>query len=674
MIRLNSFFKKLISWSHSIHLWQSFKETIEQEYDRWFLWAPVALATGIGIYFILPFEPWLWVGILAIGLSLPLFSLNRLLAYGLLWLALGFSIVQWRTHLLDTPMISQIMTKQTVTGTIDRVETREDDLRITISSLKTHSNLAKIRVILKDKKQAVAPGDIVTLNATLLPPPGPVMPGAHNFRRQAYFQGISAVGIAKSLNIVQHAKTSNLKRIQHQITKRIQQDIPGQSGAIAAALVTGDRSGISKAVRENFSTAGIAHILAISGLHLSIIAGFIFLLFRRGLSLFPQIALNHSTKKWAAIISIVITSLYLALCWGSVPAFRAYIMTTIMMLAILMDRPAISMRNVALAAIVILFIWPEALLGPSFQLSFSAVIGLVAAYESSEMMFLKIRSNNSLPRLIFAYLIGVVTTTLIAGAMTAPLAMHTFNHFSGYGPLANLVAIPLATFWIMPMAFLQVVLMPIANSIGISALLGYGIEILTKLAAYIAALPGATVPISATSNTFVILLVLGGLWIMLWQKTWRWAGLMPILIAGVVATTDDLPDILISRDGKQIARRGDNGTLYMIADRGGSFTKDAWMQRLGLTQVEPASEGCSKNVCTVKKNGRNIVIAKSAWVKLKYCSDIMVSMGKIPDGCTGPLIDKSFLKAAGASTITIDSAGQEKVLTVADSEGIRPWS
>jgi competence protein ComEC len=140
------------------------------------------------------------------------------------------------------------------------------------------------------------------------------------------------------------------------------------------------RDGRSVFGRKAMRDSGLAHILAISGMHMVIMAGTWFWLVRGAWRCFRRWRFD-TRSAWAAVAALFGAAFYLALSGGAVPTIRAWIMMSIMLLAILLDRPAISMRNVALAALIILAWTPEILFSPSFQMSFAAVVGLIAVYE-----------------------------------------------------------------------------------------------------------------------------------------------------------------------------------------------------------------------------------------------------------------------------------------------------
>jgi len=368
-----------------------------EDQSRWFLWWPVGLGTGISFYFSLIDEPSLVFTLVLFGVVLASVSgllyfwrchmVCRLASAALLSFSLGFVAAKLRTDWVSTPFLLAKIENITVRGRIVDVEEQPNRRRITLDTLAFSGGnippLRKVRLAMPlSRPLGAAVGDHVSFKASLLPLSDPVSMGGYNFRRQAYFQGIGAVGRVKGAVHVEKEDGRFRVTARYRLTQTIRQRVAGQRGEIAAALVTGDRSGIHPDIRQAFTDAGLAHILAISGLHLTLVAGLVFLVFRRGLALIPSFAEKYPVKKWAAVGVAAATFAYLWISGFGIPAQRAFIMVAIVMAGILLDSNPLSMRLVAIAATVILLVRPESLLSASFQLSFAAVVGLVAVYES----------------------------------------------------------------------------------------------------------------------------------------------------------------------------------------------------------------------------------------------------------------------------------------------------
>jgi competence protein ComEC len=302
------------------------------------------------------------------------------------------------------------------------------------------------------------PGDYVRLRASLRPPLGPVAPGAWDFARQSWFQGIGAVGFAYgAAELIEVAGEPPrggisvwLRNFCHLVSARIVDVLGERGGALATALLTGDRSAIPETTLKNMRASGLAHLLAISGLHVGLVADIIFVVVRLELAAIEPLALRYPIKKWAAATALIGSLCYLLLSGASIPTQRAFLMTSLVLLAVILDRTTISMRLIALAAFVLLLFRPESLMGPSFQMSFAASVSLVAAYGMLRRPLAKLASGANLKLRPLLYVLGVAVTSVIAGGATAPFTIYHFNRFAEYGLLANLAAVPLTGLWVMP--------------------------------------------------------------------------------------------------------------------------------------------------------------------------------------------------------------------------------
>lgn len=538
------------------------------DFQRWPLWAPVLVEFGITLYFSLSAEPPLWMGsagLIAFSLSLLFvrFQPLRLFFFALGLIILGLSASLLRTYLLKTEMLHYPLPPLVLEGSIVRVElkpTLKGALyqRLILTDLKaeTLDKLPqKIRLSLKGKRERLWPGQRIRIKAKLIPIADPSIPHGFDFRRQAYFNGLGATGFAFSppevLGSEPTWRTSFEKR-REKITAYFLDNLPFPKGAIAAALITGDKSAIPESVREDFVNSGLAHILAISGLHLTIIAGVVFMILRRGIALIPPLCLAYNSKKIAAWTTIGITFLYLVLSGFGIPAQRSFIMISVVMGAVLMDRTALSMRTVAFAALIILLMMPESLLGPSFQLSFAAVVGLIAGYEAWKNPVAHWIADGGFLRKCMVYGGGLIFTSSLATFATLPFTIYIFHRFSLHAIEANFIAVPLTTFVIMPSALLTCLLTPFGLGKGPMWLFEKGLELLMTIAGTVSTWPGAHVWVAHPPVLSFVLFVLGGLWLCLWQQSWRKWGLLPIGAAVLVGFTAKLPQLLIDGQGKLV--------------------------------------------------------------------------------------------------------------------------
>ena len=451
-------------------------EVLLRERERWLLWAPVALAFGVAGYFSLPQEPPLWAGPAWAGTFFGLVFLSRRRMWlALLFLALaiagcGLTAGQVRTLSVAAPVLKEKIGPVEVRGRLVETGIGEgrqryilDDLSIRGVPADETPLKARISVYVPARSHDAgaapslrpAPGDYVRLRASLRPPPGPVAPRAWDFGRQSWFRGIGAVGfsygaaeiIADAGERPRRGISKWLRDLRHGISARIVAALGERGGGLATALLTGDRSAISDSTLDNMRASGLAHLLAISGLHIGLVAGIIFVVVRLGLAAIEPLALRYPIKKWAAATALLGSLCYLLLSGASIPTQRAFMMTSLVLLAVLLDRTSLSMRLIALAAFLLLVLRPESLMGPSFQMSFAAAVALVAAYEYWRAPLARLASGASFKLRPLLYLVGVAVTTIIAGSATAPFAIYHFNRFAEYGLLANLAAVPLTGLW-----------------------------------------------------------------------------------------------------------------------------------------------------------------------------------------------------------------------------------
>jgi len=661
---------------------------LSQEYDRLFLWVPVLFSVGISCYFCLPAEPWMGWGLVSMSLSVLAFFVfrqhfvGRIVCLGLLVMISGFVIAQGKTLWMATPMITEKVKDVVVQGTVDAVEHRPKNIRVAMSGLtfshwpEGQSVPEKIRITFRKEGAGLKPGQIIRVPVVLMPARGPVADGAFDFALRSYFEGLGALGFASDDPvIVSEHEIGFIANVRHHLNLALREKMPGLTGSVACALITGDRSGISDKVRQQFADSGIAHILAISGLHLSIIAGLVFLLVRRGFSLFPWLALNMPTKKWAAAISILFTFGYLLLCSGATPAMRAFYMTSFIMLAVIIDRTALTLRNVALAAMFILVLWPEVLFNPSFQMSFAAVTALIAAYERYRgSISIFTLSQYRLPKGV-AYAAGIILTTLIASVATAPYTIFTFNRFAVHAIEANLIAIPLTSFWIMPAALVSVLALPFGLAEYPLMVFGWGIDILIQIAETVSSWPAAVVLVPQMSGWLIGGVTLGSMWIFIWKTPWRWMGMGPIVVCTLLMFGVSTPKVFVSKQAGLVALR-DGDTLWLNDVSRAYYVSDTWRQLAGTEFKKDLSEHrgfkCDERSCWGKIRDVSYSISRGWRQGPKKCAHVMLSLSYIPRYCEPQVgLKGSDVDEDGTYTYDIKNG----MMTLRESPRLikRPW-
>ncbi len=551
-------------------------DALSAEGERRVHWLPVFLGAGIASYFALTVEPPWWLGLaatvaaVAVAAALRRVPVACAIAVVCAFAAAGFALIQFAAWRDGTPMLDHRLGSVALTGRVIDIDQLDKGWRVIIApdalpGLAPEEQPRRVRVRIPPTSDPVQPGDRIQMRARLYPPPAQVVPGGWDLQRSLYFAGIGAVGYsfgpARRVAIPGEARGPSwrdrgwrdwLLRLRNEMTARINAVLPGSIGGVASALITGKRGTMSEEVAQGFRDSGLAHLLAISGLHLALVGGFVFLTVRAGLALIPFVALRYPIKKIAAVLALIVMFFYLLVSGASVPTERAFVMNGIVFAAILIDRLRISMRICALAAMVILCLEPSSLIGVSFQMSFGAVVMLIAAYEAWGSRLGRLFHGGSIARRMPGYIGGVAATTVIATVGTEPFAIHHFQHFVLYGILANVVAVPISAIWTLPWGLVACLLMPF----GLEALglipMGWGIEATIWAAQSVAGLPGNVWSTPRLPMYGLVLIVLGGLWLCLWHGRWRVWGTAAIA-AGLRDDAADPPARYRARRSRPLA-------------------------------------------------------------------------------------------------------------------------
>ncbi|MCB2053423.1 MAG: ComEC/Rec2 family competence protein [Geminicoccaceae bacterium] len=685
------------------------------ERARWLLWLPVAFGSGIALYFTLPVEPPFWpvlpLCMAAACLAFVLRPRDRpLLAWALVLVALafaGFAAAQWRTHRLAAPVIAKPGSYE-IAGRVLLVEPRGRGPRVTLGELSiegiaAEATPAEVRVTLRSDGASVRAGDRLAVRARLQRPSGPLVPDGFDFARQAYFDRLGglgyAIGPARILERGDHTGfAAAIARLRQTIADEARAAIPGAEGAVAAALLTALRADIPDRVWRDMQLSGLAHLLAISGLHMGLVAGTVFLTLRYLLCLVPSVALRWPVKKPAALVALLAIGFYLLLAGASVPAQRAFMMAGVGLLALMIDRNPFSLRLVAVAALAVLMLQPESLLGASFQMSFAAVVALVAFYEAWNLhRRRRPDTDDDAPRAnrpwrpVAVYLLGVALTTLVAGLATTPFAAYHFQRIATFGLIANLLGVPLTAFWIMPSGLLALLAMPFGWAGPFLQVMGAGVGLLLHLAAGVAALPGAGVLVVQWPVHVLVLVALGGLWLCFWSRPWRVCGLALWALALIAALAVRAPDLLIDRAGSRLAWRDAQGAVHLWRrHRRDGFVEGAWLRSLAVEEARdfPAAGaglrdgvGCDASGCRIRIDGRTVAIAFDPAAALEDCreADLIVSTRAV-DRCPGEdragwpqMIGSRFLWLSQGIAVRLHQ-GRVAVETIRDRRGRRPWT
>jgi competence protein ComEC len=667
------------------------------------IWTPVLLGIGVALYFLLPREPRLSSGLLLFAATVALgFSLRHRAAWArfavvLAMVAAGFLAAELRTAIVAAPVLHAPVGPAMVSGRVAEVELQAKSARILladvrITGLDRANTPAQVRIGLTRYSDIPKLGDRLNLRAKLFAPPAPAEPGAHDFRRDLYFLRIGAVGYAVQKYVRpagdDMADGPLLGRLRQAAAEKISAVFtgPGETAerAIALALLVGERGPIPDDVNNAMRDAGLAHLLAISGMNITIAAGLIYFTLRLGLAAIPWLALRFPIKKWAAAGGLAGEILYTEFVGAPVSAERSMITTGFIMLAIMADRSALTLRLVAISAALLILAEPEALMGASFQMSYGAIVALVVLYERWSFH----GSGDKGPfRRAFTYLMGIAVMSLVASAASAVFAIYHFQQSAFYGMGANLLAVPVHDLWIMPWGIASYGLMPF----GLEALalkpMGWGISAMLAVARLFSGFPGASGHFAAMPAAALGLIVAGGLWFLLWTRRWRWLGVAPVAAGILLTVTARPPDLLIAEDGKLVAIRRENGAIALSNRAHDRFTQSVWVRRAGEGDIDdnppavlrdaPDAQQCGSGVCLFTVAGHKAAILSDVHGFKAACDggpEIVISQIAAHAHCTAPLvIDRTDLAQGGAQSITFTAAGP-RIETVREVSGERPWS
>lgn len=677
--------------------------------DRFFLWVPVLVCVGLAVYYRLSWEPGIWQVLAFLGIAVAaaaaVLRSSVKASLVILLVAAGFVLGKARSELLQTPTLRADTGVVTVAGWVEHAEIRSDkQQRIVLAVEQSNPALPserglRVRITLSRSVGDFSPGDAAVLKARLFKPRRPIAPDAFDFARRDWFRGIGGSGYAFSvleppddLGVPSWSlrARSALAGLRRRIADAAHDFVEDKRAAFLVAVLTGERGRLDETAVDQLRASGLAHLLAISGLHMGLVAYTLFTVLRAVLALSARAALRWPIKKWAAVGALLGGGGYLALSGAAVSTQRAYIMVAIMFLAVLLDRPAISMRNVAFAALVILALRPESVLDVSFQMSFLAVVGLVALYEFREGSEWPgshgaVRHNTGvrLARTLGFYFAGILLTTIIAGLATGPIAAYHFNRVATYGVIGNLAAIPLMGSVVMPFALIGTALLPLGLAAPFYQASGMGIEAILLVAEWASSIPGAVRAVPAMPVEALAAMLLGMLWICLWRARWRWFGCAAIFIGIATAAASERPDILVSDDAAWFVARNAEGELVAPAGTRGGFALERWLAADGDTaspREASTRDGmtCDREACVLAGwEGKSVAFLKDAsalWHECQRAAIVITGFsyrGKCPSADL--VIDSYALYKFGAHAVYL-RRGETRVRRVADERGTRPWT
>jgi competence protein ComEC len=682
-------------------------ERLAAERNRHLLWLPVFFGAGIGVYFALTVEPPLWPGLVmasagaVVSLAMRRHPVWCRAAVALTVFAAGFALMRETTWERQTPMLQRQLGPVSVTGRVVDIDLAPKGWRIVVepdplAGLEPGDQPRRLRLHIPQMSDELNPGDRVRLKAMIHPVPMQVLPGGRDFQRELYFAQIGGVGYsfggARRLTRGEDERASSdrggwqefVLRLRTQMSRRITAVLPGATGGIASTLITGKRGAIPEADKQAFRDSGLAHLLVVGGLHLGLVGGFVFVFVRGGLALIPSVALRYPIKKIAAGLALLVLVFYLLISGASVPTQRAFVMTGIVFAAVLFDRLRISMRICALAAAVVLMIDPPSLAGVSFQMSFGAVVALIAVYETYGERLARLLHRPSIFGQIAGYCGAVVVTTLVATAGTEPFSIYFFHHVALYSPLANIVAVPISAMWTLPWGLAASLLMPLDLERLALVPMGWGIDATLWVAQGVAGLPGNVWATPRMPVAGLLLVVFGGLWLCLWQGRWRRWGAVAV-VAGLATTVlTRPPDIVIADSGRFVAARAADGGYFVSAEKSEKMPRSflagetgeslrAWPQ---AGDKPESGLDCSGELCLYSARGRRVAIVTGASALPVRCNGADAIVSQVPAGfrCRSmmPVIDRIDSWRRGAVALWLDETGIT-IESTNETRGDRPW-
>ncbi|MGY4506769.1 ComEC/Rec2 family competence protein [Bradyrhizobium sp. USDA 3650] len=690
-----------------LDLWTSLAETLrawlraEAGAGRLLPWVPVAFGCGIALYFSADHEPVLWVvatTAIALLLGAALLRRSRLFAPAIMIAAVaaGFAVATWKTARIAHPVLAKALYSVSLSGFVEARDIRErtDRFVLRVTAMEAQRSDVRLERVRLSVRKGTAPevGSFVQLKARLMPPLAPVRPGSYDFSRDMFFQGIGASGFAMgAITVAPPPETAGLRLryaafmqgLRDAIDARIRATLDGDNRAIATALLTGRRDAITTPVNDAMFISGLGHVLSISGYHMAVVAGVVFFAVRALLALIPGLAAGFAIKKWSAAAALVAAAFYLLLSGAEVATQRSFFMTAVVLIAVMVDRRAITFRTLAVAALIVLAVAPEALVHPSFQMSFAATLGLVALVQIGMPNLFASPDHSATARIAMwggREIAMLFMASLIAGLATTPYAAFHFHRVTPFGVLANLGAMPVVSALVMPAGLLGLLAAPFGLDSVFWWLMGLGIDWMVAVSRWVAALPGAVGRIPAFGIAPLIAASLGIILLGLLRTPLRWSGALVLLAAILWGLSARQPDILIAGDGASVAVRGRDGYLHLIRTSKDSFLLKEWL----AADADPRDAGrasladgvsCDESGCvTPLADGRLVALALRVDALADDCSRaaLVVTTRPAPPDCAAMVVDRQRL--ASQSALALTQRGDGFVVHAVRARGTsRPW-
>ncbi len=679
------------------HVFAAIENWLEAERDQLPLWIPVALAGGIAAWFALPDARW-WLafmvgcaGIAMAGVTIGQGArLARIVTVGAVVLAIGCALIWTRSLIVAAPVLDRPVVTR-MTATVESVEplAARGIVRIVARPNERPDLPGRVRINIPADKvpEGLGARARVELRARLMPPAQPALPGGYDFARRAWFDRLGATGsVIGPVRVVVAAPPG--PDLRHRLSRHVQAQVDGPAGAIAATLATGDRGALPEADAEAMRRSGLAHLLSISGLHVTAVVGAAFLLVLRLLALSPRLALHAPLMLIAAASGAVAGIAYTLLTGAQVPTVRSCVAAMLVLIALAIGREAITLRLIAAGAIFVMIFWPESIMGPSFQLSFAAVTAIVALHRQPQVRAWFMRREEGQGRRWLRGLASLFLTGIVVELALMPIALFHFHKAGLYGALANVVAIPLTTFVIMPLEALALLL----DAVGIGApvwwLTGQALDALLSLAHYTASRPGAVTLLPAMASWPFAASALAGLWFAIFRTRVRWIAL-PVLAIGVgTMASARAPDLVVTGDGRHVAARDARGRVSLLRDRAGDYVRDMIAESVAsdldlLPLRDRADARCSREFCLWlvgdEAQQYSVMATTSGYYVdaldlIRACErvDIVIADRGLPKSCTPRWLkaDRWALARSGGLAIYLDPP---RVRTTFDARDRHPW-
>ena len=678
---------------------QRLEAFLEVERGQLPLWAVAAFGAGIALWFALP-DPRQWAGLLCIASGAALFGFTsvpgragRALGWLALAMAAGCALVWVKaersaTSRIERPRILSFSAR------VERVEplVAKEDIRLTLAPLdSTLPPQIRVSMPASEEQPGLAAGAIVAMRARLTAPPPMALPGSHDFARDAWFRGDGGAG--RSLGPVEvktPAQASGVDALRSRLDRHIRGQLSERSGGIATALVTGDQNAVGESDAEAMRRSGLTHLLSVSGVHLAAVVGGAMLLTLRLLALSQYLALRFNLVLVGAGAGALAGVGYTVLTGMQVPTVRSCVAALLVLAGMALGREAISMRLVAVGALIVLVLWPESLAGASFQFSFAAVAAIVTLHSLAPVRRWLGPKEDGVAMRILRAIASLLLTGLVVEIALIPLALYHFHRTGLYSVFANLIAIPWTTFVIMPLEALALALDPLGIAAPLWAATGWAITLLLDFAQWVAGMKGAvaslpTMPLPAFAG-----IVLGGLWLCLWTTRVRLLGIFPMAVGGMAALAAPAPDLLVTGDGRHLAVLASDGRPALLREKGGDFIRSLMAENSGFdgdpaALAETSAARCGPDACIadVHKQGRTWrVLATRSGQRIDWRSltaacasaDIVVSDRWLPKACKPHWLklDRKALESTGGVAIYLEGP-QPGVATVAERVGRHPW-